>query len=399
MERQTVPGRFTTLWFCTLSVVVACAFKEVSPQLAIGSHEAGKPFGVSGHHTRATLSKASGGEGRFDNQREKPDDGQPEEPGRRPSHSNDANVDEITDRVFSSPPPRHSSSSSSGDPDAPETESSSFFSNLLGFDPSEQKWKPRSFFGVLSDLPSLSSLLSRGLDELVTSVLQVVLPLPADGSPRHRRGDLPSHFGSNAFSSVGESGSPHEFSARQPADGGSGSANLGTILPVDLLNRLSSAIGAFPQLLLYLGVHLLLFVFVFHSRRRQTLQLLLLIFLSFLLLCSKHVSDVCERLLYIYGDSVAFCHLFSLSTEEGQQFLLLLWCFPLLACLMTLAGLLLWELTSSVFLLAKWKKQAIQKARQRQSGKHCDTQGQVSDQRRLFDRASDGGQKCREKTE
>ncbi|EPR62156.1 hypothetical protein TGME49_225350 [Toxoplasma gondii ME49] len=399
MERQQVPGRCATLWFCTLLVLVACVFKEVSPQLATGSHEAGKPFGVPGHHARARLSKASGGGGRFDSKGEKPDDGQPEKPGRRPSHSNDVNVDEIADGVFPFPPPRHSSSSSSGYADAPETESSSFFSNLLGFDPSEQKWKPQAFFGVLFDLPSLSSLLSRGLDELVSSVLQVVLPLPADGIPRHRRGDLPSRFGSNTFSRIGENGSRHEFSARQPADGGSGSANLGTVLPVDLLNRLSSAVDAFPQLLLYLGVHLLLFVVVFHSRRRQTLQLLLLIFLSFLLLCSKHVSDVCERLLYIYGDSVAFCHLFSLSTEEGQQFLLLLWCLPLLSCLMTLAGLLLWELISSVFLLAKWKKQAVRKAQQRQSGKHCETQGQVSDQGRSFNRASDGDPKCREKTE
>ncbi|CBZ54304.1 conserved hypothetical protein [Neospora caninum Liverpool] len=398
MERKRVTRTCVAVWLCTLYVFVA-SVTEVSSATTVRSQQDGKPFGISGYHGGATLSKSSAGEGRLTTLREI--DGVQPQPGGMPSHPNGIDM-EISERIFSSLPKHRSFSFSSGSADAHETEASSFFSHL--FAPLLEGSELRSASGIFpADLPSVSTLLTDRLDEVVRAILQAILPVPLDrmppqlgeGSSAPSSGpDSPSRVGASTRSSV-VNASGDVFSSGQAAseEGGNGSGVHETVLGGEL-SRLHSIIRQFPQLLLVVGGHLLFFVFVFHSRRRQGLQLLLLFFLSFLLLCSKHVSDVCDRLLYNYGDKFAFCHFFSLSTEEGQQFLLVFWCIPLLACLVTLAGLLLWELTNSVFLLAKWKKQAAEQARQRQSEQGRNT-GHETHQSGLSDHAGEGGLRCR----
>ncbi|PFH35224.1 hypothetical protein BESB_061110 [Besnoitia besnoiti] len=246
----------------------------------------------------------------------------------------------------------------------------SSFSNLFSVDSlavygdSSSSSVIKAFF---ADPPSVATIVSQGLDAVIQPFFQAVLPLPHEGnSPRLGEASPPEKDKSEKLSNRGlppfpiiQSTDLGGSSLRSPfSSSGSGTS--------DLFSRLSSILFEHPQVLLLLAGHLLLFAFVFLSRCHQGAQLFLLFFLSVLLFCSKDVSEVCVRLLYNYPESFAFCRFLSLDTEDGHNVLFLFWCVPLLACLGTLSGLLVWDLVTSLLLLTTWKKKlALQKCQRK----------------------------------
>ncbi|PHJ18449.1 hypothetical protein CSUI_007725, partial [Cystoisospora suis] len=219
------------------------------------------------------------------------------------------------------------------------------------------------FLGLRINIPSISELLSTGLDNTVSALLRQFLPSslePTTGTEADeyaarvvhgRLGTAELQLHSPVLSSLHNSAG---FTT--DPSGGYGKT------PFTSLRELVQVVPSSDALVWSISLlQLLLFVLVIRSRRRHALQLSLLFLLSFLLLCSKHIGELCARLSREFPGT-AFSQPYWRDIDSAHTILFVVWCCPLLSTMLVLSGVLVLELISSIRVLVQLRTQLHRRA-------------------------------------